>query len=82
MLTKDMLLKVMYDYNGTTEEFMTNIQKQYHYIEVQVWDDESDNMMNNKQENAVKTFRFHFRKLVRVVEQLVLVVWLRLLSNQ
>ena len=40
MLTKDMLLKVMYDYNGTTEEFMTNIQKQYHYIEVQVWDDE------------------------------------------
>ena len=40
MLTKDMLLKVMYDYNGTTEEFMTNIQKEYHYIEVQVWDDE------------------------------------------
>ena len=29
--------------------------------------------MNNKQENAVKTFRFHFRKLVRVVVQLVLV---------
>ena len=26
--------------------------------------------MNNKQENAVKTFRFHFRKLVRVVELL------------
>ena len=40
MLTKDMLLKVMYDYNGTTEEFMTNIQKQYHYIEVQVWDED------------------------------------------
>jgi len=32
--------------------------------------------MNNKQENAVKTFKFHFRELVRVVELLVLVVLL------
>lgn len=40
MLTKDMLLKVMSDYNGTLEDFMNNIEKQYHYIEVQVWDDE------------------------------------------
>ena len=71
----------MYDYNGTTEEFMTNIQKQYHYIEVQVWDDESDNMMNNEQENAVKPFRFHFRKLMRVVGLLGLVGLLQLLSK-
>lgn len=40
MLTKDMLLKVMSDYGGTPEEFMNNIEKQYHYIEAQVWDDE------------------------------------------
>ena len=40
MFTKDMLLKVMSDYDGTLEEFMTNIEKQYHYIEVQVWADE------------------------------------------
>ena len=40
MLTKDMLLKVMSDYDGTLKEFLTNIEKQYPYIEVQVWDDE------------------------------------------
>ncbi len=40
MLTKDMLLKVMSDYDGALEDFMNNIEKQYHYIEVQVWDDE------------------------------------------
>lgn len=40
MLTKEMLLKVMSDYGGTPEEFMNNIEKQYHYIETQVWDDE------------------------------------------
>lgn len=38
-------------------------------------------MMNNKQENAVKTFRFHFRELVRVDEQLVQVAWLLLWSK-
>ena len=38
-------------------------------------------MMNNKQENAVKTFKFHFRELVRVVELLVLVVLLLSSSN-
>ena len=37
--------------------------------------------MNNKQENAVKTLRFHFRVLVKVVELLVLVVWLLSSSN-
>lgn len=40
MLTKDMLFKVMSNYDGTPEEFMAHIEKQYHYIEVQVWDDE------------------------------------------
>ena len=39
MLMKDMLLKAMSDYDGALEEFMTNIEKQYHYIEVQVWTD-------------------------------------------
>lgn len=40
MLTKDMLLKVMSAYDGTLEKFMTDIEKQYHYIKAQVWDDE------------------------------------------
>ncbi|MCH5323652.1 MAG: hypothetical protein J1E39_00420 [Eubacterium sp.] len=39
MLTKDMLLKTISDYDGTVEEFMAYIEKQYHYIEAQVWDD-------------------------------------------
>ena len=30
----------MSDYDGALEDFMNNIEKQYHYIEVQVWDDE------------------------------------------
>lgn len=37
MLTKDMLLNEMSNYDGTPEEFMANIEKQYHYMEVQVW---------------------------------------------
>ena len=39
MLTKDMLLKTISDYDGTLEDFLTYIANQYHYIEVQVWDD-------------------------------------------
>jgi len=37
-------------------------------------------MMKNEQENQVKLLWFLFQKLVRVVEQLVLVVLLVLLS--
>lgn len=40
MLTKDMLLKTISDYEGTTEEFLMNIENQYRYIEVQIWNDE------------------------------------------
>lgn len=40
MLTKDMLLKAISDYDGTLEDFLTNVDNQYRYIEVQVWDDE------------------------------------------
>ena len=40
MLTKDMLLKAISDYNGTLEEFLTHIADKYHYIEVQLWDDD------------------------------------------
>ena len=40
MLTKDMLFQDILDYGGTLENFLANISDQYHYIEVQVWDDE------------------------------------------
>lgn len=40
MLTKDMLFKEISDYDGTLEKFLANAASQYHYIEVQVWDDE------------------------------------------
>lgn len=40
MLTKDMLLQAISDYDGTLEEYLRNIAQQYHYIEVQIWDDE------------------------------------------
>ena len=40
MLTKDMLLKAISDYDGTPDEFLTHIADRYHYIEVQVWDDD------------------------------------------
>ena len=39
MLTKDMLLRDISDYNGTLEEFLVDISNRYHYIEVQVWND-------------------------------------------
>lgn len=39
MLTKDMLLKEISDYDGTLEDFLMHIANKYHYIEVQVWDD-------------------------------------------
>ena len=40
MLTKDMLLKAISDYDGTPEDFLTYIADRYNYIEVQVWDDD------------------------------------------
>lgn len=40
MLTKDMLLKAMSDYDGTLEDFLANTADRFHYIEVQVWVDE------------------------------------------
>lgn len=39
MLTKGMLSKAISDYGGTLADFLFNTEKQYHYIEVQVWDD-------------------------------------------
>lgn len=40
MLTKDMLIKEISEHNGTLEEFLKYVTDRYHYIEVQVWDDE------------------------------------------
>lgn len=40
MLTKDMLLKAISEYDGTLEEYLSWIAERYHYIEVQLWNDE------------------------------------------
>jgi len=40
MLTKEALLMEISDYNGTLEDFLINVENKYHYIEVQVWNDE------------------------------------------
>lgn len=48
MLTKDMLLKAISDYGGTLEEFMINIENQYRYIEVQIWNDECLSICSEK----------------------------------
>ena len=39
MLTKEMLFTAIRDYNGPLEAFLSAIDEQYRYIEVQVWDD-------------------------------------------
>ncbi len=39
MYTKEMLLNIMNGYSGSIEEFMTETEDKYHYIEVQLWDD-------------------------------------------
>lgn len=39
MLTKKKLLKAIAEYDGTLEEFLSYIKKQYRYIEVQIWND-------------------------------------------
>ena len=38
MLTKEMLEEAVLKHNGTPEAFVSEINKSYHYIEVQVWD--------------------------------------------
>ena len=40
MLTKDMLCQTISEYNGTLEEFLTDVANRYHYIEVQIWNDD------------------------------------------
>ena len=40
MYTKDMLLNIMREYKGTIDEFMNEIVEKYHYIEVQLWNDD------------------------------------------
>jgi len=40
LLTKDMLLESISRYNGTIDEFMLEIEEKYHYIEVQLWNDD------------------------------------------
>lgn len=37
MLTKEMLIRIMADYNGTLEEFIQEVNHEYSYMEVQVW---------------------------------------------
>lgn len=40
MLTKDMLLQEIANYDGSLEEFLSAVAKQYKYIEAQVWTDD------------------------------------------
>ena len=40
MFTKDMLFEAIADHDGPLEAFMAHVEKQYHYIEAQVWEDE------------------------------------------
>lgn len=40
MYTKEMLYNKTQQYEGTIDEFMKDIAKKYHYIEVQLWDDD------------------------------------------
>ena len=37
MLTKEMLVQTMADYDGTSEEFIQEVNREYSYMEVQVW---------------------------------------------
>lgn len=39
MLTREMLLQTMADYDGTLEEFILEVHSRYRYMEVQVWQD-------------------------------------------
>ena len=40
MYSKEELLNLMSEYNGTIDEFMNNIVEKYKYIEVQLWNDD------------------------------------------
>lgn len=40
VLTKDMLLRSISQHNGTFDEYMHEIEKNYYYIEVQLWNDD------------------------------------------
>lgn len=40
LITKEMLLDEITYYQGTLDEYMSEIQKQYNYIEVQLWCDD------------------------------------------
>ena len=40
MLTKDMLLQAMAEYDGALEEYLAEVERKYHYIEVQLWNDD------------------------------------------
>lgn len=40
LLTKDMLLNSICQYNGTIDDYMHEIDGKYHYIEVQIWNDD------------------------------------------
>jgi len=39
MYTKEMLFTIMKEYKGSINDFMAEIIKNHHYIEVQLWDD-------------------------------------------
>lgn len=40
MLTKNMLLKAISDFNGNSEEFISAVNNKYTYIEVPLWNDD------------------------------------------
>ncbi|MCL2285754.1 MAG: hypothetical protein FWC32_05245, partial [Firmicutes bacterium] len=40
MYSKEELLNLISEYNGTIDEFMNNIVEKYKYIEVQLWNDD------------------------------------------
>jgi len=40
MYTKEMILNILQKYNGTIDDFMSEIEEKYRYIEVQLWNDD------------------------------------------
>ena len=40
MYTKEMLLNIIKEYNGTIDNYMNEIKEKYKYIEVQLWNDD------------------------------------------
>ena len=39
MYTKEMLIQIMREYQGTIDDFMNEVVENYYYIEVQLWND-------------------------------------------